>query len=320
MIQERDQVVGQRRDGQLVGIAQRTRLAMPAHVEAEQANARARAIDRERLVQVAAQAVLEHERQPLPFVAVVEIQAIAVENGHGPPRLISRADANRSYPSRDTPGTSSHYHPLLSTSPPLMVRRARRICGSDRRLEESGSTRRRTARWRRRREGWPVGAMAHPESTADPRAWSTGPSMSVSKTRTVFDVPSMNCMDIHPARGLERRVDAPHLGLRPNDHQVSRLARPRSWSCGTGELGRHLHEQGAVVGTVPGFVQVEPLVERLVAQLRQDRNPPAQQRLAVAIGERGSRKMLLGLGDTRGTPARSRRGCHRTACAGAHGP
>jgi hypothetical protein len=32
-----------------------------------------------------------------------------------------------SCPSRDTPGTGSHYHPLLSTSPPFLVRTARRV-------------------------------------------------------------------------------------------------------------------------------------------------------------------------------------------------
>ena len=82
MIQEADQVIGQGRDVQLVRVSQRTRPAMSTGVEPQQANSRSRAIDRERLVQVAAEAMLEDEGKPLPLVAVMESQAIAIKEGH----------------------------------------------------------------------------------------------------------------------------------------------------------------------------------------------------------------------------------------------
>ena len=96
-----------------------------------------------------------------------------------------------------------------------------------------------------------------------------------------------------PRARVERGIGASHLGLRPDDHQVTRPTLPTTRSPRTRELGRHFREQGAVVRTIPRLVQVEPLVERLVAQLRQECDSPAQQRLAVAIGQRRSREMPL---------------------------
>ena len=59
-----------------------------AHVERDQPNARRRPIEAERLVDVAAQAVLEHERQAVAFVAKVELQTVMFEDRHrSSPRL-----------------------------------------------------------------------------------------------------------------------------------------------------------------------------------------------------------------------------------------
>ncbi len=68
-------------------IAQRLRLPMRAKVECELADAGGGAINGERLAQIAAEAVLEHERQPPPFFAEMKGDAIAVEDGHGGPSL-----------------------------------------------------------------------------------------------------------------------------------------------------------------------------------------------------------------------------------------
>ena len=74
MIQECDEVLGQGGDRQPAGIAQRMRLAMPAGVKAQETNPRRRMVDRERLAQVAAETVLEHEWEPLPLVAVMKLR------------------------------------------------------------------------------------------------------------------------------------------------------------------------------------------------------------------------------------------------------
>ncbi len=51
----------------------------------------------------------------------------------------------------------------------------------------------------------------------------------------------------------------------------------RDW----GVDGGHLVQQGLVVRAVPGLVEVELVIERLLVEERQESDPPAQERLAV---------------------------------------
>lgn len=82
MIEEGDDVIGETRDRQSLGVAERMRLAVRTEVEREQANSGRRAVDGARLTRVAAEAVLEDERQTAPFVAIVETQSLAVKSRH----------------------------------------------------------------------------------------------------------------------------------------------------------------------------------------------------------------------------------------------
>ena len=52
---------------------------------------------------------------------------------------------------------------------------------------------------------------------------------------------------------------------------------------------RHLVQQGLVVRAVPGLVEVELVIERLLVQERQESDSPAQERLAV-LADRGGGK------------------------------
>jgi hypothetical protein len=56
---------------------------MSAGIEAQESNPWRRPVYRERLVQVAAESVLEDEGEPLPLVAIMKVQAIVDEGGHG---------------------------------------------------------------------------------------------------------------------------------------------------------------------------------------------------------------------------------------------
>ena len=66
MIHQTDEIIGKGRDRELFDLAQRLRLAMPAHIKADQPNAGRGLIETERLIDVASQPVLEHERQTRP--------------------------------------------------------------------------------------------------------------------------------------------------------------------------------------------------------------------------------------------------------------
>ena len=97
----------------LLEIAQRPGLAVPAQVERDQPNARGWSIEAERLTEVAAQAVLEHERQAVAFVAVVELQAVAIEGQASGSAPIQRVESQESAQVNDDPSS----RPRLSSKP-----------------------------------------------------------------------------------------------------------------------------------------------------------------------------------------------------------
>ena len=194
--------------------------------------------------------------------------------------------------SRDTPGAQPCYRALI-TSPPLAVNRARKATGlivdlrnrvvvpsanSTFAPPECGLTRRGSGRFRSHRRS---SGLVH------------GTKVSASKTRIVFDVPSVISRMSTPRRGLERRIDACHVDLRPDHHQVSRSARPPPHSPGTFQFRWHLWNQRTIVGTIPGLVQVEPFIKRLVAQIRKNSDPPAQKRHAILADNRRCRKVVV---------------------------
>ena len=82
VIHQRDQVVGGRGERDLLRVAQRAGLSVPARVETDQAEARRRREEAERLGHVAAEPVLEEQGNPAADVPVVEIQAVVGEVGH----------------------------------------------------------------------------------------------------------------------------------------------------------------------------------------------------------------------------------------------
>ena len=48
------------------------------------------------------------------------------------------------------------------------------------------------------------------------------------------------------------------------------------------------------MGAVPGFIEIESIVQRLMPEVRQDRHPPAQERLSVLVDARRPGKGVIG--------------------------
>jgi hypothetical protein len=78
MMQQRNQVIGQYSDLQLGDIAEWGRLSMTSEIEANQSYAGRRAVHTPRLALIAAQAVLEYERQTEALIPVPEAKTVAM--------------------------------------------------------------------------------------------------------------------------------------------------------------------------------------------------------------------------------------------------
>ena len=82
MLEERNEVVCQTRNGQPRQVPDGMRLAVAAEIQRQQPDSGRGPVHRTGLARVAAEPMLEHEGKALPFLTVVEIQSIALEYRH----------------------------------------------------------------------------------------------------------------------------------------------------------------------------------------------------------------------------------------------
>ena len=64
---------------------------------------------------------------------------------------------------------------------------------------------------------------------------------------------------------------------------------------GIGEPGGHPGQERAVVAAIPGLVELEFVVEILLAEEREQGDSPAQERLAFGVADRLGRKVCVGV-------------------------
>ena len=111
-----------------------------------------------------------------------------------------------------------------------------------------------------------------------------------SATMMVFEVPSV-ISRIGTPLSFKHRV-------RADDDLIVGQGGVARWLARTAVDCGHAREQGLVVGAVPGLVEVKLVEEGLFPNQGQDRDPPAQERLAVLVHDRGRREVAMrGTGD-----------------------